>query len=96
MYKMGFSLEKMCLPAKINLALSGIHILTMIYMRYRLFSIIVSLLYIAFWTWLLVTLCDSGYTTLSWFLVVGPFVFMLLLFAVALEAAVVYAPRKNR
>jgi len=93
---MGFSLEKMCLPAKVNLALSGIHILTMVYMRYRLFSIIVSLIYIAFWTWILVTLCDSGYTTISWVLVVGPFVIGLLFFAIALEAAVIYAPRKNR
>jgi len=82
---MAFSFDKMCLPAKINLALSAIHLLTMVYMRYRLFSIMVSLIFVAFWTWILTVLCDSGYTTVSWVLVAGPFVLGLLIFAIALE-----------
>jgi hypothetical protein len=42
---------------------------------------IVKILYIAFWTWLLNLLCQYGLKTLSWFLVLIPF----LLFAVILS-----------
>ena len=87
---MGFSWDKMCLPAKINLALSAMHIISMIYVGYRAFSVLVSLLFVAFWTWILVTLCDNGYQTLSWILVVGPFVIGLLIFALALESVASY------
>ena len=45
-----------------------------------IYFFITKVLYIAFWTWLLNFLCKKGLKSLSWFLVLIPF----LLFAVAL------------
>jgi hypothetical protein len=34
------------------------------------------LLYVAFWTWVLNALCRAGYKTLSWVLLLLPFIFL--------------------
>ena len=36
----------------------------------------VKLLYVAFWTWVLNALCRAGYKTLSWVLLLLPFIFL--------------------
>jgi TRAP-type C4-dicarboxylate transport system permease small subunit len=43
-----------------------------------------SLMYIVFWTWLLNVLCNSGYTVVSWILVLLPFFFVLVALVVVL------------
>ena len=40
---------------------------------------IVKFIYILFWTWILSLICNAGYRNISWFLVIFPFVFMLIL-----------------
>lgn len=42
---------------------------------------IFKLVYIIFWTWLLNIICKSGYTTVSWFLVLIPYILLFLLIA---------------
>jgi hypothetical protein len=42
---------------------------------------IIKIIYILFWTWLLNIICRSGYTTLSWILVLLPILLMFLLIA---------------
>lgn len=39
-----------------------------------LFIFFLKLVYIAFWTWVLDYLCKSGYTSVSWFLFLIPFI----------------------
>ena len=39
-------------------------------------------IYIAIWTWLLNLLCSKGYTIVSWFLVLLPFITMFVLIAI--------------
>ena len=41
----------------------------------------VKMLYIVFWTWILNTLCKAGYTKLSWFIFLLPFIAMFVLIA---------------
>jgi len=39
------------------------------------------IVYVVFWTWLLNVLCKSGYETVSWILVLLPFVLLFILIA---------------
>jgi len=36
----------------------------------------IKLLYVGFWTWVLNALCNAGYKTLSWVLLLLPFIFL--------------------
>jgi hypothetical protein len=85
----------LCLPAKINLVLSFLNILWNIYSGYKVFSIFVSLLFIAFWTWVLTLLCNSGYDTLAMILVIGPFILSLMFIALGFEAWA-FVNKKNK
>lgn len=42
---------------------------------------LIKLLYVLFWTWILNILCKNGYTSVSWFLVLLPFIAMFLMIA---------------
>lgn len=42
---------------------------------------IVKIVYVLFWTWLLNVICKSGYETVSWVLVLLPFILMFILIA---------------
>ena len=37
------------------------------------------IVYILFWTWILNILCESGYTSVSWFLFLVPFIILFIL-----------------
>lgn len=39
------------------------------------------LLYVIFWTWILNIICKEGYTSVSWFLVILPFMLMFIFIA---------------
>lgn len=45
---------------------------------------IIKILYILFWTWLLNIICRSGYSIVSWILVLFPFILFFILIAVFL------------
>jgi len=40
------------------------------------------IVYVLFWTWLLNIICKSGYETLSWFLVLLPFILLFILIGI--------------
>ena len=40
---------------------------------------VIEILYILFWTWLLNIICRSGYPSISWFLVLLPFILLFVL-----------------
>ena len=48
-------------------------------------SFIIKLIFIFLWTWFLNYLCETGYSSISWFLVFLPFVLFILMFFLALE-----------
>ena len=76
----------LCLPATIYLVIAFIGIIGSLYMGHMtsiLFNIIVSIL----WVLLLNFLCQKGYTTVSWIILVLPIIFGILAFSVALTVA---------
>jgi hypothetical protein len=51
---------------------------------------ILKIIYIIFWTWLLNIICKSGYETVSWVLVLIPYVLLFLLIALLFLSTVPY------
>jgi hypothetical protein len=76
-----------CTPAIVYLVFSAVAVILAIG-TVSTASILIKVIFILIWAWFLNYLCDSGYTTVSWFLVVFPFIFMLLMIGIAMEATV--------
>jgi hypothetical protein len=69
---------KICMPARIYFAIAMI---TTIFALFNGFSMIYAfwkILFAFIWTFVLSFLCDKGYTSISWFLVLLPYIFILL------------------
>ena len=77
-----------CLPAKIYLVLAVISVIVGFISGATLIFVFVKLVFAILWTMLLNFLCNSGMTPLSWFLVLLPYVFILLAFIVMLTTSV--------
>jgi hypothetical protein len=80
------TIKSLCSPALLYLVLSVVGIISMI-STLSLTSIAVESFFVLLWTWFLDFLCRKGHTGISWFLVLLPFMFMLLVFFFALDAA---------
>lgn len=68
-----------CAPSLLFLILSLFSILIMISQDFDVLSILVKVFFVAIWTWFLNFLCSQGYTVVSWFLVILPFIFFILI-----------------
>jgi hypothetical protein len=77
-----------CLPAKIYLVLAVISIIVGFVTGATLIFVFVKLVFAILWTLLLNFLCSSGLTPLSWFLVLLPYIFILLAFIILLTTSV--------
>jgi hypothetical protein len=64
----------LCIPAQIYLALSVIAILAGLFIKCQYSVLIVKIIWVWLWTYLLNFLCSKGYGTISWILVLLPFV----------------------
>jgi hypothetical protein len=43
------------------------------------FIFLIKIIYVLFWTWILNIICKYGYSSISWFLVFVPFIFMFII-----------------
>lgn len=43
------------------------------------FIFLINIVYVLFWTWILNLICKEGFTGLSWFLVMGPYLLFFIL-----------------
>ena len=77
-------LSNLCTPAFVYFVLGMISILVAVGHGLGLFSILAQIILILIWTWFLNFLCVKGLKGLSWFLVILPYLFILvaMLFAV--------------
>ena len=78
--------KSLCMPSKVYLVLSIFGILSYflsnsVFGGITLFVQLMHIVYVLFWTWLLNIICKSGYETVSWVLVLLPFVLMFVLIA---------------
>jgi hypothetical protein len=70
--------SKLCTPAKIYFAIAVIGSVLALMGGATLMMIFWKLLFAFVWTFVLGWLCDKGYTSVSWFLVLLPYIIMLL------------------
>ena len=78
-------LSKYCTPAKLYLALLVVSVIFLFFQNAKILTIVFKIVFGLVWGWLLNFLCKKGYKTLSWVLVLLPFVLLLLTTAIAME-----------
>jgi hypothetical protein len=70
--------SKLCTPAKIYFAIAVIATIFALFSGASLMFAFWKLVFAFVWTFVLSWLCDKGYKTLSWFLVLLPYIILLL------------------
>lgn len=74
--KGGFA--KLCVPAKIYFAIAVISSVVMLFKGFGMMMVFWKLLFAFVWTYVLGWLCKKGFSAISWFLVLLPYIIMLL------------------
>lgn len=77
--------KKMCLPAKIYLAILIFTIIIAIFQGIGLIAVLFKTVFGLIWMWILNWICSKGYTNLSWVLLLLPYVIMFLIVATTVE-----------
>jgi len=90
------NLTDLCTPAQIYFVLSLISLVFVIMKRFQFSVIMIKLLTIAVWTWFLNFLCSKGYKSVSWFLVLLPFIVMALGFIMVMDTVATRAPQQRQ
>jgi hypothetical protein len=70
--------SKLCTPAKIYFAIAVIATIVALFNGLSIMAAFMKLLFAFIWTFILGWLCDKGYRSLSWFLVLLPYIIILL------------------
>ena len=70
--------SKLCTPAKVYFAIAVIASAIALFDRVNVLAVFMKLIFAFIWTFILSFLCDKGYKSLSWFLVLLPYIFILL------------------
>jgi len=68
--------SNLCTPAMLYFVISVFYIIIGMFKNFNIISSIIRILLILAWSWILNFLCESGYTFISWILVLLPFIFM--------------------
>ena len=74
-----------CVPAMLYLVLSVIALISMAFNNCMGMCLLFKALFILIWTWFLNFLCTQGYTTISWILVLLPFIMFILMILLSYE-----------
>ena len=69
---------KLCTPAKVYFALAVLAIIMSLFNRFTFLGIFIQLLFAVIWTMFLAWVCDKINPSISWFLVLAPYVMTLL------------------
>jgi hypothetical protein len=72
--------EKLCTPAKLYFALAILSILLGLFSGFHFMAILIKLIFAVIYTIILGWLCKKGWKGLAWFLVLLPYILMLLMF----------------
>ena len=93
MYNM--NLAELCTPAQVYFVISIITLILAIIKQFKISTIMMKLVTIAIWTWFLNFLCSKGYKSVSWFLVLLPFIAMALGFIMVMDTVSKKAPQQQ-
>lgn len=72
--------DKLCTPAKLYFVIAVISILFALFNNFNLIALAINFLFALVWTLVLSCLCDKGFSYLAWFLVLFPYLLILLAF----------------
>ncbi len=75
------SFSQLCTPAQIYFALTILATVLAIFNRVPIFAVLMKLFFAFGWTYILNMLCNSGYKNVSWFLVVFPYILIMVGYA---------------
>lgn len=67
-------IQKLCLPSLIYLVFSTLSILGLFSRGFSINVVLLKILFAGVWTWFLNYLCQNGLSTVSWILVLMPFI----------------------
>jgi hypothetical protein len=70
--------SKLCTPAKIYFALAVLGCILALFSGVKIVAVFVKLVFALIWTYILGWLCNKGFKTLSWFLVLLPYIIIAL------------------
>ncbi len=70
--------KQMCTPAQVYLVIAVLAGLFALFNHNSVSHVVVNLLFALVWTFILSWLCQQGYENLSWFLVLLPYIILLL------------------
>jgi len=79
------SISHICTPAMLYLVLSILAILGAMMTDFSVMSILVKAIFVLIWTWFLNFLCSKGYGGISWFLVLLPFIMIIVILVLGME-----------
>lgn len=79
------TVNNLCSPAFLYLAVSFIVLVLMSIYRFNIVSIITKIIFILLWTYVLNFICVRGYPAVSWALVLLPYVLGIMMFAFAID-----------
>jgi F0F1-type ATP synthase assembly protein I len=79
------SLGNLCLPSQIYLGLSVLALIFATLNSFSIITIFVKVIFIGLWTFILNWICQKGYESISWALVVLPYVLLILMFLLGVE-----------
>jgi len=74
----------LCVPALVYLVVAIIFVLLTI-TKMSATSLITKSFFVLLWTWFLNYLCNKGHTGIAWFLVIVPFLFLMLILIFSIE-----------
>ena len=79
------SISHICTPAMLYLILSILAILGAMMTDFSVMSILLKAIFVLIWTWFLNFLCSKGYGGISWFLVLLPFIMIIVIIILGIE-----------
>lgn len=82
----------LCLPTIIYLAMSIFSIVIAILNKAKPISVVIKICFVLLWSYFLQYMCTNGFESISWLLVLFPFIFMLGMFAIAFETMCMAPP----
>lgn len=69
-----FDFSKYCTPAQLYLILGAIGIIMGFLKNYGVWTLLTEALFLVIWAWVLNWLCSKGFKSISWILVLLPFI----------------------
>jgi hypothetical protein len=75
---MNTDFKSLCTPAKIYFAIAIVSFIIALFNHMSILAVFINLMFAFLWTYVLGWLCEKGYKSVSWFLVLLPYVVILL------------------